>query len=94
MKRTFYFILPLLLITIFGLSVLHVVIANMLSTAGVELDKLQVELVAYQKENTIIREQILNQTSLDHIASVASNMGFIEAKSNVYIDSPLPLAKR
>ncbi len=66
----------------------------MLSTTGIELDNLQTDLTKYKKQNTILQEQILQASSLDHIASAAATLGFVSEKSPVVIDAPLPLAKR
>ena len=76
------------------LTIVHVVVSNMLSTTGIELDNLQTDLTKYKKENTILQEQILQASSLDHIASAAATLGFVSEKSPVVIDAPLPLAKR
>ena len=76
------------------LTIVHVVVSNMLSTAGVELDKLQTDLSLYQKKNTILRQQVLTDSSLMRIASAAAEMGFVDVQSNVYLPAPLPLAKK
>jgi hypothetical protein len=88
------FILSSLVFVIVALSVIHVVVANMLSTTGVELDDLQTNLTKYKKENIILREDVLGHASLYYIASVAAEMGFVDAKSPIVIHSPLPIAKR
>lgn len=93
MKKSIYFFSPLLFI-ILVLTIIHVVVANMLSTSGVELNTLQMDLIKYKKENTILSEQVLDQTSLQHIASVAAQMGFIESRTYVSVNAPLPLAQR
>lgn len=93
MKKTTYLFVPLLTITVF-LVLVHVIVSNMLSTAGVELDILQTKLTETQKQNIIIREQVLTDTSLRHIASSAADMGFVKAKTNIYLPDQLPLAKR
>lgn len=76
------------------LSIVHVVVSNMLSTTGIDLEKLQTDLTHFKKENTILEEQVLEASSLEHIASAAATMGFVDDKSPVVIDAPLPLAKR
>jgi hypothetical protein len=91
MKKTIIFLLPFIIVV---LTIIHVVVSNMISTAGVELDNLQTNLADFQKKNTILRQQVLIDSSLSHIASVAAEMGFIDPKSNVYLSAPLPLAKR
>lgn len=76
------------------LSIVHVVVANMLSTTGIELSGLQSDVAQYKKENMFLREQVLEHASLYHVASKASEMGFVNAKSHVYLSAPLPIAKR
>lgn len=93
MKKSLYLFF-LLIMVIISLTITHVVVSNMLSTTGVELDTLQVNVIKYKKENTLLHEQVLEQSSLFHIASAAAEMGFVPAKSTVYLSAPLPLAKR
>ena len=93
MKRSLYLFSSLVTVII-TLTIIHVVVSNMLSTTGIELEKLQTDLVKYKKENGIIQEQVLDQSSLSHIASAAATMGFINEKTPVVIEAPLPLAKR
>lgn len=76
------------------LSVAQVVVSNSLSTTGVELAKIKLEYDAYNKQNSIIREQFLLASSYTHIASKASMLGFVEEKSRLFLFTPLPLAIR
>jgi cell division protein FtsL len=93
MNKSLYLFSALVLV-ILTLTIVHVVVSNMLSTTGIELDTLQTDLTHYKKENVILQEQVLDQSSLSHIASAAAGMGFISEKSPVVIQAPLPLAKR
>ena len=93
MKKSGYIFISLVIVII-ALTIVHVVVSNMLSTTGIELEKLQTDLTAYKKENVILQEQVLEASSLDHIASAAAAMGFVSVKTPVVLDSPLPLAKR
>ena len=91
MKKTLFL---LLLFIVLGLSILHIIVSNRLSTAGVELDTVQKQLTFYRKQNLILQEDVLDNSSLFHIASAAATMGFVNEKSHVYLSAPLPLAKR
>jgi cell division protein FtsL len=93
MKKIIVVSFPLIFIVI-ALSIAHVIVSNMLSTTGVELDKLQTDLQVFQKENTFLREKVLVDTSFNSIASVAAEMGFVDSKSNVYLPEQIPLTRR
>ena len=93
MKKLIFITFPLFIIIVF-LSIIQVVVANMLSTAGVELDLLQTDLIKLHKENTLLRETVLSDTSLTKIASTAANMGFADAKTSLYLSDNIPMARR
>lgn len=93
MKKTGFFITGLILIILF-LSIVQVVVSNRLSTAGVELGRLQDEIKEYKNDNAIVLEKLLSFSSLTHIADVAKGEGFVNNKSYVLVTSPLPLALR
>ncbi len=93
MKRPLYFIIFNIVIII-ALSLVQVVIANSISTTGIELAKLQSEISELKKKNALLYEQILISSSLTQIASAASTMGFEETTSQLVISSPLPIARR
>lgn len=75
-----------------SLWVFQVVASNRLSTTGIELEKIQSELAKYKKENAILEEKVLAASSLMNISKKAKELGFVESKSQVYINNPLPLA--
>lgn len=93
MKRLIVLFFPFVVVIII-LTLSHVMVANMLSTTGVELDKLQTDLTKYKKENIFLHEKFLADTSLNHIASAAAEMGFVDALTNVYLPAELPLTNR
>ncbi|MBI2033137.1 MAG: hypothetical protein HYT10_01585 [Candidatus Levybacteria bacterium] len=93
MKKPVFFITIIFFIIII-LSIVQVSISNSLSTTGIQLSKLEKEIAVYKRDNTLLREEVLSDSSLYNIASKASEMGFVEAKSRVYIGAPLPLAVR
>ena len=88
---------PLLLIIfivaiIVGLAVTQVVISNKLSTAGIELENLQTKAAQYKKENTLLEEKVLEASSLRNLYKKAKTLGFVQAKSQIFLSNPLPLA--
>ncbi len=90
---------PLLVVMLNGfiilcLSLVQVVVANSISTTGIELGKIENEIAAYKKKNAVLHEQVLISSSLTNIASEASRLGFEESKSQLVVESPLPIAKR
>jgi cell division protein FtsL len=93
MKRPILFISFLILLVI-GMSVVHVSVANSLSTTGITLSKIQEDLATYKKENTLIKEQILEASALMTVSDEAKKAGYTPIKSEVSISSPLPLARR
>lgn len=93
MKNPVLFI-GLNVLLVVGLSVIQVVAANSISTTGIQLGKVEQQIADLKKQNAILREQVLGLSSLNTIASRASEMGFEEAKSPLVITAPLPLARR
>lgn len=87
-------IILFIFVTIFGLAIGQVVVANSLSTTGIELAKLQTEIKDYKKQNAILKEKVLSAGSLTKIASTAGELGFVSSTKTIDISSPLPLAKR
>jgi cell division protein FtsL len=90
---------PILFIILNGfviltLSLVQVVVANSISTTGIEIGKIDKELATYKKKNAVLHEQVLIASSLTHVASVAATMGFNEAKTQLVVETPLPLAVR
>lgn len=83
-----------LLVTIAALSVARAIVLNSISTSGIALDKTQEELANYKTQNAILKEKLLSVTSLDYISSNASLMGFVENKTSISLNKPLPLAIR
>lgn len=77
-----------------GLSIVQVVVANSISTTGIELSNIQHEISELRKDNAILHEQMLTASSLTNIASRASELGFEESKTTLVISAPLPLARR
>lgn len=93
MKKPAFFIIFNIAIIV-GLSIVQVVVANGISTAGIELSKVQSQISELRKQNELLHEQVLTASSLTTIASRASEMGFEEGKTTLVISQPLPLARR
>ena len=93
MKRPIFFI-AMLFITVVGLSIVHVSVANSLSTTGITLSKMQEEIKSYKKENTQLKEHILQASSLMNVNEKAKLAGYTNIKTQVSISQPLPIARR
>ena len=93
MKKTAVFVTIILLIVIV-LSIAQVSVANMISTKGIELSKMQQTIKEYKRKNALMKEKILLQSSFTEIASKAGELGFVPSKANMYLSTNPPLAKR
>lgn len=91
MKRP-VFIISSLLFIIVVLSVTRVALVNSISTTGIELANLETEMKAQKKQNELLKEQYLQASSFTNIEAKAKELGFVEAKTQVYLSEPLPLA--
>lgn len=87
MKRT-KLLIGFFVSVILGLCLLQVIASNRISTTGIELAKLETEVNDIRRENLLLKEQILKRASLTRIASAAGEMGFVEAKSTLFIAPP------
>jgi cell division protein FtsL len=74
------------------MSIGQVVISNKISTVGIELDSLQSEIAKYRKENSLLQQKVLEESALVNVSKKAKAIGFIEAKSKIYLSNPLPIA--
>jgi hypothetical protein len=77
---------------IVALVVTRVAILNSISTTGMELVNLQKQLTVYKKQNVLLKEEYLVVSSLTTLDKQAKRLGFVEAKSHIYLSAPLPLA--
>lgn len=93
MKKPMYIILFLFTVII-GLSIVQITLSNKISTAGAELAQLEKEVSDYKRKNIVLKEQLLEASSLTNLSKKAEKLGFVEAKSQVYLNAPLPLARR
>jgi len=82
------------IIFILMLTLVQVVVANNLSTTGIELGEVQEKISSYKKTNAILHEQVLTASSLSSIASSAGQLGFEEIKASAMVATQPPLAVR
>jgi cell division protein FtsL len=94
MKKKPLALITSIIIVIVTLSVVRVAILNSISTTGIELVNLQNELTVYKKQNTLLKEEYLAVSSLTEIDKKAKSLGFVDTKSHIYLNTPLPLALR
>lgn len=93
MKRPFL-VLSFIITIILGLSIAQASMANQISTTGADLVAVQQEVKEYKKNNTILKEKVLEASSFTNLTKKAKKLGFVEAKAPEYLNAPLPLAKR
>jgi len=92
MKRT-YSILIGIGVMILILSLIQISLSNILSTGGIQIAASQEQIIAYQKENAQLEEQIYSLASLTHIAEEAEKMGYVKDHTTAFVlSNPTPLA--
>jgi cell division protein FtsL len=91
MKRPVFLII-FIFVTILGLGIAQISMANQISTTGSELASLQNEVDKYERENTILEEELLEASSFTNISKKAKELGFAESRTQVSLTAPLPLA--
>lgn len=87
-------IILLLFITALSLGLVRTVIANSMTTEGVQLGKIEDKISAYKTENLMYKEKILTLASLWKISSSAAKLGFVEGSLGFVIPSSIPIARR
>lgn len=93
MKRPIIF-LSLLMSVIVVLSLVRIGLSNFLATDGIALSNMQTQISSLEKENMVLEQQLYEDQSLTHIASVAASEGFVEEKSQIVLSNTTPLAIR
>jgi cell division protein FtsL len=91
MKRPVYLII-VIFITIVGLAIAQVSVANQISTTGAELAALQTEVDEYKRQNTVLQEELLAAASFTTIAEQAEELGYEQVKNRLTLSESLPLA--
>jgi type II secretory pathway pseudopilin PulG len=91
MKKAVLSILVLVLI-VFGLSLVRIYISNQVSTSGVVLGQIQQQIDTYKMENIQLAENLYTKSSLTNIAEQAQKQGFVEQKTDFVINGQVPVA--
>lgn len=76
------------------LTIVQAVIANSMSTVGVDISGMQNEILVYKKENALLKETLLTRSSLTQIASQIEKSGYETAKTQISLSSSSKLAHR
>lgn len=76
------------------LTVVQAVVANTVSTVGVDVAKIQEEIDAYKKENALLKESYLTKSSYTIIAEEVTKRGFERSTKQLSLTNTPPLAYR
>jgi len=76
------------------LTVTQAVVANSVSTVGVDISTLQEEIKTYQKENALLKEELLTASSYTTIINEIEDKGFEPVKQQLTLTDVPPLAYR
>ncbi|OGH38842.1 MAG: hypothetical protein A2905_03040 [Candidatus Levybacteria bacterium RIFCSPLOWO2_01_FULL_36_10] len=88
---------PILLLTILFIiamvfEVVNVYLLNKVTTDSIYVIKIKQEISSYKQKNIVLKTEILESTSMNMIASRASDLGFVESKEVISLYSPLTVA--
>ncbi len=89
-----YLVIIFLLGLIIALSVVKAVVYNRLSTSGVFVSQVEVEIGSYKTQNAILSEELLKTSSLTNVAQRALALGFTSGNSPMILKTSRPLAVR
>lgn len=67
------------------LSVTRIILSATFSTTGIDLDNIQAQTDSLQKENMILKEQVLSQAALTTVAQKATTQGFEESSTKTQL---------
>ena len=73
-------------------GIIEISVSNSLTTDGIQLGKIQANIDTVKKDNMLLKEKLLTMSSYTEIASQAAALGFVNAKSAIFLDQPIPLA--
>lgn len=73
-------------------AIARIGVSTLLVTGGIDLNDLQSQTIALQKENTLLKEQIYEQSSLLAIKERAEKVGFTNENSHLVLTAPVPVA--
>lgn len=75
------------------LIVIQAVVANSMSTVGVDVSAMQNEILTYKKENALLKEKLLTRSSLTQIAESMDNSGYETAKTQLSLANSSKIAR-
>ena len=93
MKKAGLFLTVLTAVTL-SLCLAQIIVSNAFSTSGIALGAMQSEIAQLKNENMVLRAQVFTLSSYTHIASSASQMGFVPSQSQIVLGTSKPLAIR
>lgn len=73
---------------LFGLILANVVVSGSLSTTGEKLREIEVKKQRLAQENQALETKILTNTSLNQLAEIAQESGFVKPDSVLAVHSP------
>lgn len=88
------FIVSIMMSMLVALSLVQAILSNSLSTTGIALARLENEVVEYKRQNALLHELILNETSLTKIASKAATFGYTPGSSQIVVSGSVPIAAK
>ena len=91
MKKQITFI-TILILVVFGLSLVRIYISNQVATSGVVLGQIQQQIEAYKMDNIILAENLYTKSSLTNIADEAKKQGFVDQNTDFVLNGQLPVA--
>lgn len=91
MNKSIFLIIILVVVT-FGLSLVRIYISNQVDTSGLVLGQVQQQVDDYKLQNMLLAEKLYTETSLTNIAGKVVNLGYVESNGSVVINGQIPVA--
>ena len=85
-------VIGILILIVFGLSIIRIYISNQVATSGVALGQIQQQADAYKIENIQLAENLYTKSSLTNIAEEAAKEGYVEQKTDFVLNGQVPVA--
>ena len=94
MKKAYLFILISTIGCAIILAVVKIAISTLYMTGGAEYSQIVAQQQVYEKENVILKQKVLADTSYFTIASRAASLGFVydDGKQRLTIGDTIPFA--
>lgn len=74
------------------LAVFNLIGSNLLATQGGELSQVLAKTAAVKKQNTVLANQIAQQSSLATLDAWAQTQGFVQINQPIALTTPAPVA--